>query len=937
MLETVSVRLFVLPLASLALEAAQLLCLVLIGFALRSIMRRMSVSTASTSTSGSAAAAAAREKSARADNAQSAAPREGERIAAPTTAAADGAAPAAAAAAGDAAAAPPRRTWSRPQIVQYLEIAAARGGWKLTEEQIETLYLTVALKAADADGAEWSAIRRDAFTHPSDGYAREQWLAEPHAARARAVAASLRAVYGGDKRAERAVTDALAMALRATWGITPPAPLPSWTAPPHTRRPDTTDGGDESLSQQSTQPPRDATDDDSESGGDTAAAATAEARDTDTRDGNGTTADNGKTWDGEIVDFQFRNSASDAAKPCGHEHQNDPAAPNPTSCKYWYRVQWAKCEGRDDEFTWMPRANVPDEHIARFEAKRGITRPRARTTSNASQRSNTSNTSNAPAPAAATAAAPASTHTGKPAKPAAPATPAVPATAATTIASSHTNGQFSVFDVPGDGACGAHALAVATGADATTLAHIKRVYDSTAAELKRRAEHFAADIADEDQCDAKTAVQQRIASLRAPTLSHNMTHVDIDAYTRSAAHAVRIVAAHGSDIAVTQFGRGTASRTAVLIHCGGHYRVLVPAHTKAGEARTFTADTVDDAIEFARAHARAWLNGATAPPFPDRSSAERKQRDTPPNAAAPAPAAANSGGGWKPVTGKMTCVERLTPALTLVVNAGANVTDITAIEQRIERDADVTLSAFTRRYTIAAGGVVHVEALSQKLYAALLDAAAAIRVRTHKKKALIDITPLIPPRPTPTTTAPERGRGRGRDADEHERGRTRGGRRGRGRGRGADDTPHTSSGADHNTEGEPHAGARGGAKARGRGNGRGRKPTAAEVMREQLELIKSLMPKHTDLRTNSRSPRRTGRPQPGPIRCGGCGKPAHDGHCAPRYRDTNGDAETDGPTPLPSQGSQSQRRRREDGYNGNGRGDGSGEHRYGSTSSSDDR
>ena len=371
-----------------------------------------------------------------------------------------------------------------------------------------------------------------------------------------------------------------------------------------------------------------------------------------------------------------------------------------------------------------------------------------------------------------------------------------------------TNGIVKVVDTPSDGACGAHALCICEGVGATTLLHAKRVYDAIATVMARDHKLFAAAVADEDGTDTKSAVTDRITALRDAAATRNLRSSDFDAYSQQSAHRVAVVTGSSSGATTQLFGRNTATHTAVLIHVGRHYRALI----RCDGARTFAADQISDALEFASAHATAWhATNATAPNFPDTSAAERaaalvgNRAEARPKAAAgaPPPAAradsrkraagspasgasrpakmctAESDGEWKMYTGKLRQADSLRPDRSIAINADS----ITAVEQRLQQEADITLSQFARRWTAATGGGIHIEAASPEMFAALMGRAAAIRNRTHAN-GRIELTAAAPPTKWEgaRTTSPDgEARGRGRGGHMHE-GSGRGSGRGRGRG-----------------------------------------------------------------------------------------------------------------------------------------------------------
>ena len=431
-------------------------------------------------------------------------------------------------------------------------------------------------------------------------------------------------------------------------------------------------------------------------------------------------------------------------------------------CERTYLVKWKGYDAEGDN-TWESEEQLmhnAKDVLTAFKVAHKV--PPYHQPSRSSSRSSSNASQTAAAAAAATANA------------AAPSAPTVTALLAPKRANSNTpysNGSVKVVDPPSDGACGSHALCIGEGVAKTSIAHVLRLNDSIASVMERDADVYASAVADEDTTDAATAVAKRAAALRASTARYHLRSADFDAYAQKK-HRVAVVSASTSGTTTQHFGRNTAPTTIVLIHVGCHYRVLI--HTD--DTRTFKADQIENALEFARAHAAAWYTaGASAPPFPDTSAADRKPQSKPttgaqaPTAAAAATAAAtaapdtgpapalgapapdrtaarpqakqNGDGEWQ-TTHRLKYAKTLVPQRTIVVTTNPPVTDISFIEQRL-RPADVTLSQFVKRWTLAQGGAVHVEAATPAMYTALLDSAANIRQRT-RKTCLIDLAPLKP-------------------------------------------------------------------------------------------------------------------------------------------------------------------------------------------------
>ena len=405
------------------------------------------------------------------------------------------------------------------------------------------------------------------------------------------------------------------------------------------------------------------------------------------------------------------------------------------------------------------------------------------------------------------------------------------------------------------------------GDSATSVKRAYAVYLRTAAELKRCPARYAADIASEDGGDVKTAVERRVAALRAQKTTHHMTLTDISANGALCAYRIAVVAINsaldgGADTHTTYHGHERADRTGVLILVNRHYRVLLPRDRSAGN--TFTRDTIDHALAFARAHALAWhLEATTAPQYPDEpanppataaGAAEHK-----PAKPAEAATAADAPGGaeWKTHTAKMQYAEALNATRAITIDAGPGNIDINAIIRRLSA-ADVTLSAFARKWTITHDKAVQVEAMSPELHAALLAHAPAVR-RVTRMGGLINLTPATAtqrsapaaagalPKPPPK---PPKTRGK-----PHFPGRSRDGR---GRGQ-----PHTAAVA-------PNRGA-----GRGEANATaapGPDPLVALIqqqMQQQQQLLALVLQQRT------RSPHR-----PRTRYCRDCGAPEHDGQCA---------------------------------------------------------
>jgi hypothetical protein len=230
-------------------------------------------------------------------------------------------------------------------------------------------------------------------------------------------------------------------------------------------------------------------------------------------------------------------------------------------------------------------------------------------------------------------------------------------------------------------------------------------------------------------------------------------------------------------------------------------------------------------------------------------------------------------------------IGKLTAALTVVVSVTPAVTDIAQVEQRLNA-INVTLSQFARRWKLAAGGAIHVQAISPALYTALLDTADRIR-RDTRKTGLIDLTPLQPAQgPDVPETAPTPSR-----SETLARGKPRG----RGRKRGV---------PDRGRFGRSQSPARDATSSRGRGRGgtaaanrAGADPLVALIQQQQQLLTLVLQ--------RTRSPKR-----PRTRYCRDCDEPEHHGRCAGSDVDTDADADDDdAPAPAPAKRKQRSRSR----------------------------
>ena len=522
-----------------------------------------------------------------------------------------------------------------------------------------------------------------------------------------------------------------------------------------------------------------------------------------------------------------------------------------------------------------------------------------------------------------------------------------------------------MFDVPGDGACGAHALSIASGAMATSLFEVRKVYEAIAREVVNGTADMAKAIADEDKSDQSIALVRRAAALRAFTASCQLTAADIDLFAcrpETTFRAVIVAASRTGLTTTSRLGRYTTRRTTVLILVGNHYRVAVPCDPKR---RTFTEDEEEDAIEFARAHAVAWAaHGAAAPDFPDQSRDERARGGAAPDAAlralnttrntataattaaptAPATAAApvavpaagpgpasevqataaaaqpplplpplppsTEGKDWQTVKQRMAHVSSIRPehAITVTDNGtGGKTADIKRVEERLLKEADVTLSAFVREWTIRSGGVLCVKTHSMATRKALMAMADDIRRATHRN-GFIDLREPQPPAPSQPhpdrkdiTSAKTKGAGepdqpRGRGRSRGWSGRGRGGGRGRGRGRGRPtEVGQTAQGAQPTTTTTAANKTGAGQEADGSGPVNDASPTRARVDRlhAAVEEMQRLMYSQ--------------RAEPPPLRqaqarrtwyCRNCGAQEHNGQCyrspSPTQPTTGGQATASG-------------------------------------------
>jgi hypothetical protein len=472
--------------------------------------------------------------------------------------------------------------------------------------------------------------------------------------------------------------------------------------------------------------------------------------------------------------------ACDDRSACGGKAHTKPDC----KCERKYLVKWKDYNAEGDN-TWETEEQLTrnaNDILTAFKLVHKV--PPYHPPSRSSSRSSSNASQTAAAAAAATAAAAAAAKQANGALRPDVAAPVLPPKVSTprpdATLNGHTDGQCQVWDMPAFGRCGAHGAAVLDGDSLTSVKRAYAVYSRTAAELKRCPARYAADIASEDGGDAKTAVERRVAALRAQNTTHHMTLTDISANGALCAYRIAVVAINsaldrGADTHTTYHGHERADRTGVLILVGRHYRVLLPRDRAAGN--TFTRDTIDHALEFARAHALAWhLEKTTAPPYPDEpanpptSTADAAKHTAhgsapKPKPTKPAEAGAPGGAEWK-TQHTMQCVKAINAARAIIIDAGPGVIDINAIAHRLAV-AGVTLSAFARKWTIASDKSVHVEALSPEMHTALLSFAPAVRVAT-RTTGLINLTPARQ-RPTPTApTPPEpkaqdtRGKPRGR-------------------------------------------------------------------------------------------------------------------------------------------------------------------------------
>jgi len=576
-------------------------------------------------------------------------------------------------------------------------------------------------------------------------------------------------------------------------------------------------------------------------------------------------------------------------------------------CERTYLVKW-KGYDADGDNTWESEERLmhnAKDVLTAFKVAHKV--PPYHQPSRSSSRSS----SNASQTAAAAAVATANATAVKPA-------PAQPTALPHAV---HTNGTFRVYDVPGEGACGAHALAIADGARATSHTSARAVYTRTAEQYEAAPKLFTDAVADEDDLrgDPQTAVAKRITALRDTTRNHNMTLTDVDAYSRQCAYKIVVVSCNANGITVTHCGRGTAFHTAVLLFVAagrsGHYRIVVPADTTSGT--TFDAVTGANAVDFGRAHVTAWAQtGAAAPMYPADTCAAAATAPPKPKpgatVVATTPPAAGAGAGatasdskrdepqWHVQSRGLRYAEKLTAERTVVVTTQPHVSDINTIEQRLQ-SCGITLSQFAKRWTVAPGGALHVEAPTPAMHAALLDRAATVRHATHKT-GLIDITPLRPAlQPDAKTPGPAHAKAKATPAKPPKQWTKRGKPSGRGRG-----------------DGE-RGGVRGITASDSANSAAHTAPDATNaVLMAVLELTRQIA--HRDQRTRSR----TRSPPPraaAPPYCAYCAKRAHTGACGQR---ATGHADSDAEDPAPPARARSRSRTSGHESDSDGRGDRSG-------------
>lgn len=884
----------------MALAAACLTALVVIAVLLQRVLSAMATNGGSAngkavaSPTASATAAAAADDAAAGDLGLS--PNSGDNGAIAATA---------------TAAAKPVRTWSRPQLPAFIEAAVWRGS-KANAEQLDALYLCVQDTWAHAQAEGWRPALLDAWTEEEGRAARVRWLDEPFGARARAVAETLEPIIPG---ISDDIVEAMAVALRVVAGIISVAALPAWATAPRAARPATIPARPNAATisaSQRTEVIGDSDDDDGVADGD-GRGGTAARPSRPTASGAATTAGpRGKTsraatasaaglqqqptkdsaaakrYAGKVVAYEFRKS--DGVTRCGHEHKN---VFDNKACRRYFEIEFAGYEDTAQARQWQWQRDMTTEEVRQCTAEAAAldgldlatlpTRMRSRAASDASATSRTSAAGEPPActpPAALRVPASAKAVAGSPQRP------------------THSNGLVTIMDVRGDGACGAHALCIIEGHRHTSAHGAAGVYKIIADELERSALNMpgvAAMIASEAKTavSAETAVRERLVALRAGDAMHHLTTSDIDAYAHARGKRVAVVSATPRGEVNTQYlGRWTP-HTAVLIIAAGHYRVALPGDGKG--ATLFAEDALSDALEFVRSHAISWATAAaTAPLFPhavgsggaenlyaaraakaEPAPAQAARPDTTPRPSAPPPPAKPAkvtgptndakapqprhgpapAGTWSTKKSKIAHVKTVATNKAVAISIGADKTpDIGEVEARLQAEADMTLSAFARRWTIAAGGALHVEATSHAMYTALLAEAANVRKRTHKG-GYVDITAAAAPATAAAAqqAKPPAGETKSRESG---RGRGRGGGRGRGYGRGR--------GGHRQSDAAPED----------------RAPAADAALREllngQREIVRQMA------RDRARSPPPGPRAPPQRLFCQFCGRDAHEGRCAVR-------------------------------------------------------